>query len=104
MLWSCVLGCLLACYQPPPRLAARGAGRRGGGAIVTRQRRPQDVQPVGRRLTCPPPAHHLQRCCLQFLTVGRLIGNTWRLWSRSGPLAGELGIAGAASPAVAPAQ
>ncbi|PSC70934.1 MATE efflux family isoform A [Micractinium conductrix] len=38
-------------------------------------------------------------CIIKFLTVGRLIGNTWRLWSRSGPLAGELGIAGAASPA-----
>lgn len=27
---------------------------------------------------------------LQFLTVGRLIGNAYRLWSRNGPLAGEL--------------
>ncbi|KAI3426457.1 hypothetical protein D9Q98_008824 [Chlorella vulgaris] len=27
---------------------------------------------------------------IKFLTVGRLIGNTWRLWSPKGPLAGEL--------------
>ncbi|EFN56262.1 hypothetical protein CHLNCDRAFT_57674 [Chlorella variabilis] len=27
---------------------------------------------------------------IKFLAVGRLIGNAWRLWSRSGPLAGEL--------------
>lgn len=35
----------------------------------------------------PPP--------LQFLTVGRLIGNAYRLWSRNGPLAGELRAAAA---------
>ena len=39
--------------------------------------------------TCAPAA------CLQFLTVGRLIGNAWRLWSRSGPLKGELRAAAA---------
>lgn len=33
----------------------------------------------------------------QFLTIGRLIGNSYRLWSRKGPLAGELrgGVAAA---------
>lgn len=32
---------------------------------------------------------------LQFLTIGRLIGNAYRLWSRNGPLAGELHTAAA---------
>lgn len=27
---------------------------------------------------------------IKFLTIGRLIGNAYRLWSRNGPLAGEL--------------
>lgn len=41
---------------------------------------------------------------IKFLTVGRLVGNTWRLWSRSGPLAGELRAAAPQPPSAAPAQ
>jgi hypothetical protein len=32
---------------------------------------------------------------VQFLTIGRLIGNAYRLWSRNGPLADELHAAAA---------
>ncbi|KAI7846376.1 hypothetical protein COHA_000087 [Chlorella ohadii] len=32
---------------------------------------------------------------IKFLTIGRLIGNAYRLWSRNGPLAGELHTAAA---------